>query len=191
MYFVNDLINLFSNYPKNNQHTIPTQLIIYDYMYTKCYDCNLLLNNELNDNENKIIIKCIENTETYKCEGCDIYRCKFHHFVNTAKTRCVECQFKKYRMYPLFYNQLYTCIFCNNPALIGYVDNIILCEKCHCRDKNKYVNIINFSDWCDVKINNNRCCGTGWYRNNIGSFCIKHKNNDSTYNYFIKKFFYN
>lgn len=164
MDIVDDIICIINNkYDSKNNYIMPISIIIFEYNYTKCYDCDLAFE------------------EIYKCGGCDVFRCKFHHFVNSVKNMCIKCQ-NDNMIIPNEYHDLYKCIKCNIGALYGYINNIILCTKCTLIYKIEYPNIINFGSYCTVFLSGIPCCGTGWFKNNNNK-CSKHKNDDSNYNY--------
>jgi hypothetical protein len=156
--FINDLLEIIEN--NNNSKNIyvyPLQWIIIEYIF-QCYDCNIILD------------------EGFKCESCDILRCKFHHYVNSISTQCVECQKDDY--YDQWkYNHIYKCVQCNErDAYYGSINNVTLCSVCVTSDDD---NVISFGSYCSFGDNNNiNCCGTGWFINKKTKkmHCMKHKN---------------
>lgn len=168
MDFINDLIRIIENDLQYN-HSLPAQHLIYQYTCTQCYDCNMLLNNELNDDDNKIIDQYVKSGgETIKCNKCNIYRCSFHFFVNNNANMCVSCQTEQRQD---SYYDIYRCIVCLKNAKYGHIGNVFLCDICYNNNKNKYSNI--------------KCCGTGWYFNERMNayLCSTHKYKNDTYTY--------
>lgn len=159
MEFVDTLINVISNDIKSNSS--PVQYIINQYI-TKCYDCKMLLDEE------------------FKCNNCIIIRCRFHHYVNSSKQYCIECQ--DYKHLSIYYHfNLYMCQKCEiNYAFYGYINDIKFCRACAKSEKN-YLELIIFGNTCFYK----NCSGTGWYINTetLEQYCEKHKT-DNTY-YFL------
>jgi hypothetical protein len=166
MDFVDYLIEVINdNENQKNKYNNPLQLIIFEYAYSKCYDCKKLLD------------------EDYKCNNCNIIRCKFHYFVNCVDICCVECQ--NYDEDSLFsYYYPYKCVVCDSDsdANVGYIDNVILSK--HCSMRSEYTDLINFDDVCAIK----NCCGTGWFSDKLTGeiFCMKHKNKDCEYAFLDK-----
>jgi hypothetical protein len=166
MDFVDNIITTITNYDDSkNKYDCSLQLIIVEYTYSKCHDCKVLL-----------------KEEDYKCNNCDLIRCKFHHTVNADDNSCVECQSDIIKNSANYFRDM--CKYCSGRALFGFVNDIMLCKWCVVY-KNEYPNIINFSCYCDYKIGSKRCCGTGWFTDKITNknYCIKHKNENCDYNY--------
>jgi len=159
---INDFKKLTNNQLLLNYTKIPLQMIIIEYIYLKCHDCYKLL---------------VKEDEKYKCRGCDVFRCKFHHFVCGIKKMCIVCQDKKEIPAYKIYNDVYTCIQCKNSAEYGFVDNVILCRECAFKSSDsKYIKIISFDIYCQK----DKCCGTGWFINKSDKkkYCLKHKDDD-------------
>lgn len=167
MDFVDDVINVIKN--KDDQkikYTIPLQWLIFEYGYSTCYDCKIML------------------IKDYECKKCNIIRCRFHHFVNSISTVCVECYKEDIGYSTSLYHRLYNCIYCKEAALYGYVDVVILCKRCYNNNKEQFPNIICFADYCDKKLGY-QCCGTGWFKDKTTkqTACLKHKNENCDYYY--------
>jgi hypothetical protein len=196
MEFVDNIIEIINNHDNRKiKYIMPIQLIIFEYIYSTCYDCNALLKHEI-----------------YKCGYCGITRCKFHHVVCALWDYCVSCEthyvhLHKYRMLVCDYE----CNFCNRNAEYGLVNDVL-----YCSDHIPLVdNIIRFDKECSIKCNNKwtmeeyhseceyhcnnckrlddvckfTCCGRGYFRHKVTkeALCLKHKNmydvNEIEYNY--------
>jgi hypothetical protein len=179
MEFVENLFDIINNNSKSNHNTSPTQFIIIEYL-ERCYDCKILLN------------------ESFKCNGCNIIRCRFHYYVNGVVACCVECQESNLQIRYVSNYKLYKCCNCDRDALYGFINDVMLCSDCVELMQYKNDNIICFGTWCCVYYPGHiPCCGTGWYTARTASsyrpsmvaytnimnsqnnnFCIKHKKDD-------------
>jgi hypothetical protein len=162
MDFVNNIINTIIKYDDSkNKYDVSLQLIIIEYIYSKCYDCKVLL-----------------KEKNYKCDTCDIIRCKFHHFVNALDYICVICQYNNESCSS--FKHMYKCINCDSLAYYGYISNIILCETCVNQYKNEYPSLIYFGPVCSKN-----CIGAGWFKDKQTKilYCMLHKNKNCDYNY--------
>jgi hypothetical protein len=138
-------------------------------MYFICYDCDKLLE------------------DYFECSGCNIIRCRFHHFVNSEYGICIECQYNIVINDHVIDKMLYKCKYCNSYAYHGYIDDIILCSL-HSNER-ECTDIIYFGQYCKYAEKSKKCIGSGWYRDKTNNklYCTKHKNENCAYNFnFIK-----
>jgi hypothetical protein len=165
--FTDDLLKIVSNHnDQTNKYKNPLQWIIFEYAYSKCYDCNIIL-----------------DEEEFKCNNCDIVRCKFHMFVNTTTDVCIECQNYKTNA-PYRYSYPYKCIMCRGTAYVGYMNKILFCTKSSCTMT--HVELIDFSKVCQ----HTYCRGTGWFKDKVThkTYCCKHKNENCGYTYYVRPY---
>jgi hypothetical protein len=153
----------------------PLQLIIIEYVYSKCDECNILL-----------------KEEEYKCYNCGITRCKFHQYVCAIQEYCISCDAHNlHNTSKTSYYYLYDCVACNNHAYF-YHNNIWFCFIHRPLAKD----VIRFDEYCEIECKKceeqydvELCCGVGYFRHKSTkqSLCIKHKKdynkNDIEYNY--------
>jgi hypothetical protein len=149
----------------------PLQLIVFEYTYSQCDECKLYFD------------------ESYECSKCKTIRCKFHHFVCSDISVCINCYDDSITRIKaiITYHKLYTCKYCYEPGLIGTLEYEFVCNT-HFRRLNAYNipnELISFESYCSMK----NCPGTGYFFNTYTEkkYCIKHiktqNSSEIIYNY--------